>query len=310
MAIPTICLLLEGVDRPNPLDLDSAWTDFPSDADWIGLTGAAQEHTSALTNALTERLQNSSADVLVVPHAPSVGQVDRWKELPAPLAALLPKPHQTGVLLFRTSARQSNSPWRMLVDLAADAARFHVAAPLETPHAIPAERLNPLTPTRSTCPAWMKPVWDDTIDALAPRASRIDRLALKAGWLQMHDALDESHSLSQEIEGEGEGEGFGDYWHAINHRREPDYGNAKYWFRRVGRHPVIEQMATILQSGALSPLPTGWEEKLSRGGWDSSAFVDLCEQAARLRELENVARRIQDSEMNLLLKATWSRITA
>src|SRR5687767_13390080 len=48
-------------------------------------------------------------------------------------------------------------------------------------------------------------------------------------WLYF-DFLDESHAISQDLD-----TAEGSYWHGILHRREPDYPNAKYWFRRVGR---------------------------------------------------------------------------
>src|SRR5262245_63172112 len=63
------------------------------------------------------------------------------------------------------------------------------------------------------------------------------RCVLSGLWL-WHDFLDESHRLSQDIDTVE-----GSYWHAIMHRREPDYGNAKYWFRRVEQHEIFDQLA-------------------------------------------------------------------
>jgi hypothetical protein len=131
-----------------------------------------------------------------------------------------------------------------------------------------------------------------------------DAAAVRAGLLLWHDFLDESHAVSQSIEGRGRNRA-GDYWHAIMHRREPDYGNAKYWFRRVGRHPVFESLAArgerlIAESGPVGGRLFG---RIAPGGhWDPIAFVDACESADS--ESEILLRRFQADEMLLLLWQT------
>lgn len=141
---------------------------------------------------------------------------------------------------------------------------------------------------------------------LQPKCSSADFLALQAGLWQVHSYLDPSHECSQQIEGEGTDRN-GDYWHAIMHRREPDYDNSKYWFRRVGQHSVFQQLPAIARQ-ALSecddPQAAKWADRLCPSGrWDAFAFVDLC-QAARNREYTSLglaAWRIQWAEMLLLL---------
>lgn len=60
---------------------------------------------------------------------------------------------------------------------------------------------------------------------------------LRAGvWLYVDD-LARSHEISQQ-----HSDPTGSFWHAIMHRREGDFPNSHYWFRRVGNHPAIEKV--------------------------------------------------------------------
>ena len=115
----------------------------------------------------------------------------------------------------------------------------------------------------------------------------------RAGLLQMADFLDESHTLAQ-----SSGDRDGDYWHAIMHRREPDPSNSKYWFRRVGDHPVFEELGA-----AAAPILDACGESIGPE-WDPFAFVDLCERArfGADESLRAACRRVQFLEMILLLQ--------
>ena len=79
-------------------------------------------------------------------------------------------------------------------------------------------------------------------------------------WL-LHDYLDESHKISQDIDTTS-----GSFWHGIMHRREGDFWNSKYWFRRVGQHPAFARIAHRAQHAS---------------EWDPFAFVDRCEAALK-----------------------------
>ena len=144
---------------------------------------------------------------------------------------------------------------------------------------------------------------------VGPIQSKTDATAVRAGILQVNDYLDESHNNSQSVEGRGRNNA-GDYWHAIMHRREPDYWNSKYWFRRVGQQSVFSELAdraaSILES-CESPAAASWQVQLGAPDhWDSMVFVDFCEHCASStdQKLIAAAEAIQFEEMLLLLEST------
>ena len=118
---------------------------------------------------------------------------------------------------------------------------------------------------------------------------------VSAVWL-LHDCLDESHTISQGIDTTS-----GSFWHGIMHRREGDFSNSKYWFRRVGRHDVFDALGAAAATLAATHAGNPAAEALATGDWDPYAFVDLCQSAMRGRgDAEPLCRVVQQAEWELL----------
>ncbi len=135
-------------------------------------------------------------------------------------------------------------------------------------------------------------------DLVAPHrlGSRDMALACLAGLWIRYDFLDESHRISQDLETPT-----GSFWHGILHRREGDYSNAKYWFRRVGRHPVYGPLATAAHELAGESKVPGAETLTLTGAWDALQFVDLCQRAIEgAPPLRQLCTQIQQREWELL----------
>lgn len=117
---------------------------------------------------------------------------------------------------------------------------------------------------------------------VAAAAALLPPTAAAGLWLRF-DFLDDAHAICQREEGEPDH----DFWHAVMHRREPDAANAKYWWRRVGAHPVLSRLAE--QAPAVGYAYT-----------TPAAFVDFCERVRGSGTAdEEVARRVQELEWGL-----------
>ena len=144
----------------------------------------------------------------------------------------------------------------------------------------------------------------EALKGLFPSASHPDRLALSAGLLQIFDFWDASHEAAQEADDLGESH-TSTYWHLIAHRREPDPGNALYWARRVGRHPIhatlVEQARPLLEAGSERSMPPG-------DTWPVSPLINLASQAREGSPQARLARKLQRLEMLALLEASLRRV--
>jgi hypothetical protein len=142
------------------------------------------------------------------------------------------------------------------------------------------ERLMPLAMERCSSEAARERLRGASAGRLCPRA-RAPEAAL-SGLYVYFSCFEEAHTIAQDIATME-----GSYWHGIVHRQEPDAGNAAYWFRQVGTHPIFAALAVA--SAREAP-------------WDPFAFIDMCEQARRQpgSELETRARGIQRVEWQML----------
>jgi hypothetical protein len=139
---------------------------------------------------------------------------------------------------------------------------------------------------------------EDLFAGQAIRDLDMARACLAGIWLY-HDFLDESHTISQAIASPS-----GSYWHGILHRREPDFDNARYWFRRVGRHPIFEPLqeaARVLANA--EKLSASARFLADQSAWDPLNFVGLCEEClAGTAPWMLLCQQIQQREWELLFK--------
>jgi hypothetical protein len=111
-------------------------------------------------------------------------------------------------------------------------------------------------------------------------------------WLYFA-CLEEAHNLAQDCKTNE-----GDLWHALVHRYEGDSGNAAYWFRRAGKHPMYLRLA----EAAVKITRHHPETEFRAGTWDPFAFLVFCDRAKTQPGSihERMAMEIQRAEWQIL----------
>ncbi|MEO0532071.1 MAG: hypothetical protein AAF266_16075 [Planctomycetota bacterium] len=137
-----------------------------------------------------------------------------------------------------------------------------------------------------------------TVESAFAEATIVDRgsaeCCLAGVWL-LHGFLDEAHAICQDVPSPA-----GSYWHGVMHRREGDFGNAAYWFRRAGSLPIDPLLAS-----AASASPETIELALG-GQWDSAGFVEHVQRARRTQgDLAASCLALQRAEWRVLFDWCW-----
>ncbi|MDF2647063.1 MAG: hypothetical protein K0Q73_2868 [Paenibacillus sp.] len=139
-------------------------------------------------------------------------------------------------------------------------------------------------------------------------------LAIKAGLFLLNESLDKSHDIAQEITN-----ATGSYWHALMHRMEGDYSNAKYWFNDVGHHPIfsnlLQSVSDYLTVKDLADLDNEalrqkLEVLITSPEWIPCVFIDIVELQVSLVQnpiVDQWLRHIQRYEMQLLLQYCYEQ---
>ncbi len=115
---------------------------------------------------------------------------------------------------------------------------------------------------------------------------------LRGGLLYALDALDLAHVPFQE-----ESSDLGSYWHGMLHRREGDFDNARYWFRRAGALPFFARLHSVAaESSALMA---------RQANWDPYAFTGECEQLRHGSEETEKLPELQRAEFEAVFDYSW-----
>ena len=132
-----------------------------------------------------------------------------------------------------------------------------------------------------------------------PPCTERQKQLTEAGLLIWHDRLDDAHGIVQDLS-----DPTGGYLHAIIHRREPDFSNARYWLQRIGSHPARAYFRSSLN---LLKVPQADEQMLSRveksGVLDAGALLREAEVLRSSDGDDSILRILQAAELLAILNS-------
>ncbi|MEO6787470.1 MAG: hypothetical protein ABI318_15165 [Chthoniobacteraceae bacterium] len=155
------------------------------------------------------------------------------------------------------------------------------------------KKLIPTEPLSWELPTKIRDAGDDALSGGKEITDRKIFALVRGALLYAADALDDAHRIFQDEPGD-----LGSYWHGMMHRREGDFDNARYWFRRAGRLPIFDRM-----HGAAAEMSANMAKQAS---WDAYLLTMLCEQA-KFGDNDTVPEcvRLQRVEFEQLLACCW-----
>jgi hypothetical protein len=153
------------------------------------------------------------------------------------------------------------------------------------------EKLTPSEPLDHELARAIREADDATLAGAAECAKPLG--LVRGGLLYAVDALAPAHLIFQDEAGD-----LGSYWHGMLHRREGDFDNARYWFRRAGSLPFF---------GALHRAASEVSPDMARqSAWDPYLFTGQCEQVRfGAEELLAEMRRLQRAEFDAIFDYSW-----
>ncbi len=154
-------------------------------------------------------------------------------------------------------------------------------------------KLTPSEPLSWELPGKIRDTADSVLTGGATISDARIFALVRGGLFYASDDLDSAHRIFQDEPGD-----LGSYWHGMLHRREGDFDNARYWFRRAGLLPCFSKMhaAASEHSATMAKQPT----------WDAYLFTGACEQVKfGADELLAECVALQRVEFEVLLNYCW-----